>query len=150
MVEVTNLDEPGKVTLTTEVDDPGLEGVVEMVTAAVLAPHPGVAVTAEVSDADRVVGSSAEWQWSRSRSQNGSYTDIEDADDAAYTPISGDVGYYLRATVSYDDREADGKSAMATSANPVQAINSPNAAPEFRDQDADIPNVQNVMTERMV
>ena len=25
MVEVTNLDEPGKVTLTTEVDDPGLD-----------------------------------------------------------------------------------------------------------------------------
>ena len=26
---------------------------------------------------------------------------------------------------------------MATSANPVQAINSPNAAPEFPDQDAE-------------
>ena len=55
---------------------------------------------------DGVVSSSEEWQWSRSGSQNGRYTDIKDADDAEYTPISGDVGYYLRATVSYDDREA--------------------------------------------
>ena len=154
MIEVTNLDEPGKVTLTIEVDDPdqseGTIAVDAMVTATALAPHPGVAVTAKVSDADIVVSSSEEWQWSRSGSQNGSYTDIEDADNAAYTPISGDVGYYLRATVSYDDREAGGESAMATSANPVQAINSPNATPEFPDQDADTTGVQNDMATREV
>ena len=76
-------------------------------------------------------------------SKNGSYTDIEDAEAAMYTPTSGDVGYYLRATVSYKDREGDGKSAMATSANPVQSINSPNATPAFLDQDPDMAGVQN-------
>ena len=149
MIEVTNLDEPGKVALTTEMDDPGLSGD-EVVTATALAPHPDVEVTAKVTDADGVEGNSAEWQWSRSRSQSGGYTDIEDADDEAYTPTSADVGYYLRAKVSYDDREGDGKSAMATSANTVRAINSPNAAPEFPDQDADEAGVQNTDATREV
>ena len=67
-----------------------------------------------------MVSGSDEWQWSRSRSKNGSYTDIEDAEAAMYTPTSDDVGYYLRATVSYKDAEGDGKSAMATSAHKVQ------------------------------
>ena len=82
-----------------------------MVTAAALAPHPGVAVTAKVSD-DRQSGGQqrgmAVVQVEEPERQ--SYTDIEDADDAAYTAdFSGDVGYYLRATVSYDDREAEGQ-----------------------------------------
>ena len=42
-------------------------------------------------------------------------------------PTSGDVGYYLRATVSYKDRESAGKSAVGTSVNEVKAIKSPNA-----------------------
>ena len=87
-----------------------------------------------------VVTGSEEWQWSRSMSKNGSYADIEDAEMAAYTPTSGDVGYYLRATVSYKDREGDGKSAMATSANPVQSINvAERHSPAFLDQDPDMP-----------
>ena len=45
-----------------------------------------------------------------------------------YDPTTNDVGYYLRATVAYDDREGDSKSAMASSVNPVQVIRSPNAA----------------------
>ena len=61
---------------------------------------------------------------------------------ATYVPTSGDVNYYLRATVSYDDREGDGKSARATSANKVQAINSPNATPAFLDQDSTMKGVQ--------
>ena len=36
---------------------------------------------------------------------------------------SGDVGFYLRATATYNDGEGEGKSAMATSAHTVQAIN---------------------------
>ena len=46
------------------------------------------------------------------------------------------MGYYLRATVSYKDREGDGKSAVGTSANEVKGFNSPNAAPVFPDQDS--------------
>ena len=107
-------------------------------------------LTAMHSDPDGAVSGSEEWQWSRSRSKTGSYDDIEDAEMAAYTPTSGDVGYYLRSTVSYKDGEGDGKSARATSANRVQSINQPNATPEFLDQDPVMGGVQNMEATRMV
>ena len=130
-VEVTNVDEAGTVTLSS------------------LAPYPGEEFTAELSDPD---GNDRghEWQWSRSRVSNGSYADIEDAEAVTYTPETGDVGYYLRATVTYRDGEGTGKSAMATSANDVQAVNVPNAAPVFPDQDDEMEDTQNTETERTV
>ena len=131
-IEVTNMEEPGKVTLDK------------------MAPYPGVELTAMESDPDMVVSGSQEWQWSRSMSQNGTYTDIEDADMAAYTPNDGDVGYYLKATAEYEDQEDDGKSAMAMSAHVVQAINVPNETPVFPDQDPDTAGVQNTATTRMI
>ena len=131
-VEVTNEDEDGTVTLDA------------------VAPYPGVALTATDSDPDGVLSGTQEWQWSKSMSKSGSYTDIEDADEAAYTPTDGDVGYYLRATVAYDDGEGDGKSAIETSAHEVQSINSPNADPAFPDQDPDMTGVQNTEATRMV
>ena len=132
MVEVTNVDEAGSVTLDK------------------VAPYPAVLLTAAVTDPDGEVTGGDEWQWSRSRSKSSSYTDIEGAGMAAYTPTSGDVGYYLRATVTYKDGEGDGKSAMATSAHKVQAINLPNAAPAFPDQVAEMTGLQNDATTRMV
>ena len=133
-VNVTNVDEAGSVTLDK------------------MAPYPDPAVelTAEVSDPDGVVSGSEEWQWSRSMSKSGSYADIEGEEADMYTPTSGDVGYYLRATVTYKDGEGDGKSAMATSVHKVQAINSPNATPAFPDQDSSTADVQNTVTTRMV
>ena len=128
-VEVTNVDEAGTVTLSA------------------VAPYPGIALTATLADPDDQV-TSPEWQWSRSRSKTSSnYADIEDAEAAIYSPTSGDVGFYLRATVTYNDGEGEGKSAMATSAHTVQAINEPNAAPEFTDDNADTAGNQ---TTRMV
>ena len=131
-IEVTNVDEAGKVTLDK------------------VAPYPAVVLTASLSDPDDVVSGSEEWQWSRSRSKNGSYADIEDEEADMYTPTSGDVGYYLRATVSYKDVEDDGKSAKATSANRVQSINEPNADPAFPDQNDETAGVQNTEATRMV
>ena len=131
-VEVTNEEEAGKVTQDK------------------VAPYPGVELTATLSDPDDVVSASDEWQWSRSMSQTGSYAEIEDAEAVAYTPTSDDVDYYLRATVSYKDGEGDGKSAMATSAHEVQAINSPNATPAFPDQNAEMTGLQNTAATRMV
>ena len=116
-VEVTNVDEAGKVSLDK------------------VAPYPAAVLTATHGDPDGAVSSSEEWQWSKSSSKSGSYADIEDAEAAMYTPTSADVGYFLRATVSYEDGEGEGKSAMVTSAYQVQAINSPNPAPEFTDED---------------
>ena len=103
-----------------------------------MAPYPGVELTATLSDPDMAVSGSESGSGPGRLSKNGSYTDIEDAEAAAYTPTSDDVGYYLRATVTYKDGEGDGKSAMATSAHEVQAINSPNATPAFPDQDPEM------------
>ena len=119
-IEVTNVEEAGKISFSA------------------LAPHPGQELTAELSDSDTVVETSMRWEWSRSRSERGSYPAIEDAEAESYMPTSDDVGYYLRATVSYKDREGDGKSAVGTSANEVKAINSPNAAPVFPDQNPEM------------
>ena len=93
-------------------------------------PHPGLEITASLTDPDRSERDT-KWQWSRSSTRTGSYTNLADADMATYTPTANDVGYYLRATVTYKDREGSGKSAMATSVRAVQAIRSPNAAPSF-------------------
>ena len=128
-VTVTNKDEDGTVSLDK------------------LAPYPGVDLTATHTDPDDQI-TSAEWQWSRSRSKTSSnYADIEDAEADIYSPTSGDQGFYLRATVTYNDGEGEGKSAMATSAHTVQAPNVPNLLPEFTDDDADVTGNQ---TTRMV
>ena len=78
------------------------------------------------------------WQWAKSRSKNGSYTDIDNAEAATYTPTDAsgksDVGYYLRATVSYTDPEGSGKSAMMKSDYTVHGYQGQQqAAPEFAD-----------------
>ena len=101
----------------------------------VLAPYPGVQLTATLADPDDQIAG-PEWQWSRSRSKTSSnYADIEDAEAATYSPTSGDQGFYLRATVTYNDGEGEGKTAMATSVHTVQDPNVPNADPEFTDDD---------------
>ena len=115
MVKVTNKEEDGKVTLD------------EMPP-----PYPGIELTATLGDDDGTV-SGAEWQWSRSMTMNGTYTAIEDAEAATYTPTDKDVGYYLRATVAYDDAEGDGKSAKDETDHAVQPIRAPNTAPVFPD-----------------
>ena len=131
MVKVTNVEEAGKVTLSA------------------VAPYPGVSLTTRHTDPDGQIAG-AEWQWSRSMSESGSYTDIENEEAAAYSPTSGDVGYYLRATVTYNDGHDEGKSAMATSEHTVQAINLPNNTPVFPDQDPDTAGDQTDAATRMV
>ena len=119
MVEVTNVEEDGTVTLSAR------------------RPLVDVAFTAELTDPDGVA-TNPKWQWAKSRSKNGSYTDIDDnAEAATYTPTDAvgktDVGYYLRATVSYTDPESSGKSTMMKSDYAVQATRATNNAPKFAD-----------------
>ena len=121
MVEVTNVDEDGTVTLSAR------------------RPLANVAFTAEPADPDGDATNS-KWQWAKSRSKNGSYTDIDGAETATYTPTDAsgksDAGYYLRATVRYTDPEGSGKSAMMKSDYTVRATRGNNSAPEFAaDQD---------------
>ena len=109
------MDEPGTVKLTT------------------LAPRAGIALTASVTDPDSALAdvTGPVWQWAKSRNGTSSWGDIDKARSATYKPADGDAGSYLRATVTYKDRESvkDTKTAVGVSANKVKATRSQNDAP---------------------
>ena len=135
-VNVTNVDEPGTVKLTT------------------LAPRAGIALTASVTDPDSALAdvTGPVWQWAKSRNGTSSWGDIDRAKSAIYTPADVDGGYYLRATVTYKDTESarDTKTAVGVSANKVKAARSENKAPVFPDQDLDAPEDQSEAAGRTV
>ena len=114
MVKVTNVDEAGKVTLSA------------------LRPQSDTAFTATISDPDDDV-TDEKWQWAKASSRNGSYRNIASAISETYEPTDDDSGSYLRATVTYEDAEGEGKSAMMKSDFPSQRIRGSNNAPEFAD-----------------
>ena len=120
MVEVENLDEEGTVTLSAR------------------SPRASVDFTATLTDPDATDGSptsNVTWQWAKSTTKNGVYTDIEGAESALYTPTDAtgksDVGYYLQATASYTDPQGSDKSAMMKSETKVQEGRQANEVPEF-------------------
>ena len=119
MVKVTNVDEAGTVTLSAR------------------RPQTDAEFTAKIDDPDGAV-SDAKWQWAKASSKNGTYRDIDKATSEMYTPKDADSGSYLRATVTYEDAEGEGKSAMMVSEFQSQRITGGNDAPEFDDvQDPD-------------
>ena len=111
-VNVTNLDERGTVTLSWK------------------QPQVSTALTASLADPDGGV-SSLTWQWSRADTKNGSYSDVDAATSASYTPVDDDVDKFLRATASYTDGEGSGKTARMESYRDVRAAPSTNSAPAF-------------------
>ena len=87
--------------------------------------------------------SNAKWQWSKSSSKNGAYRPIDKATSATYMPKDGDIGSYLRATVTYTDPEGEDKTAKMESAFTVQGVRGSNMAPEFAaDQDPNTPGIR--------
>ena len=109
-INVTNVDEDGRVTLSLS------------------RPRDGVELTASLTDPDGVSGTPT-WQWARSGTRNGSYTNIStNGTSARYTPVADDKGKYLRATARYADGHGGSKSAKAETANAVQT------APVFSSQ----------------
>ena len=84
-----------------------------MVTLSTMEPIAGMAVAAELMDADTVVEGSVDWQWSRSMTMDGTFEHIS-AETASYTPTVADIGYYLKVTATYTDGHGSGKTAMAT------------------------------------
>ena len=60
-----------------------------------------VPLVATLTDPDGIV--SEEWQWQRSASRGGPWTDIDGATLSSYTPVAPDRDEYLRATVTYED-----------------------------------------------
>ena len=84
-VTVTNVDEDGTVTLSA------------------MQPQVGVELTAELMDLDGGVTGDT-WQWASSDAMDGTYTEIEGATSASYTPVVADANMYLRATAMYTGR----------------------------------------------
>ena len=135
MVEVTNVDEPGKVMLT-------VVGTGETTGALpVLVPQVDVVLTAALSDVDLrnadggTVTLEPEWQWYR-----GSVSDsnkISGATNAAYTPTASDVGNRLIAKATYKDGEDanNDKDAEEPTLRAVRTAPGSNSAPTFPDQD---------------
>ena len=103
IIAVTDVDEPGTVTLSPAT-----------------APRVGAVVTASLIDPDGDVTRIA-WQWASSDVMGGTYRDIVGAISSAYTPVDADEGMYLKAMASYDDAWDTDKSAAAESANAVTA-----------------------------
>ena len=100
-VTVTNIDEPGVVTL------------------APLKPKLGTALTATLADPDVVTGTPT-WLWERNNGREGWET-IDGATSASYTPTATDGDRYLRATATYTDGFGSGKTAQAMSPHVVIA-----------------------------
>ncbi|WP_419553143.1 S8 family serine peptidase [Candidatus Poriferisodalis sp.] len=94
-------------------------------------PQAGTALTAVLSDPDGGVGG-AVWSWERSQvgSRSG-WALISGAGSRSYEPVGGDVGRYLRVSVSYRDREGPGKGVMSSSLGPVLAAPLTNQPPTF-------------------
>ena len=110
-IDVTNVDEDGEVTLSSN------------------QPQVDTALTAMLDDPDGD-RSNITWNW-ESSSDNSNWTVVTGETSASYTPVEGDVGNYLRVTASYTDGHGPDKSAQKESANPVQAAPVTNVAPEF-------------------
>ena len=108
-IYVNDVEEPGTVTLSSR------------------QPIVGQALTATVSDPDDISDiDDIDWRWERSSNQTG-WIPIGGATADTYTPATGDMGYYLRATASYIDEQGPAKSAQAISAYAVEAAPGRNA-----------------------
>ena len=102
-VNVTNVDEPG----TVNISSPNNEVKVD------------IQLTAELDEGDEetVIG----WQWASSSDGSTGWSDISGATNNTYTPVEGDVGNYLRATVTYNDPLGSGKTLSAEAGTAVEA-----------------------------
>ena len=96
------------------------------VTLSPKAPLVDMAVTASVSDPDGGVTGTT-WLWVSSASEDGTFTAIDGATSASYTPDSDDANRYLRAMATYSDsyrsnRTATSAAVMVTSDDRPQAV----------------------------
>ena len=109
-VTVTDVDEPGKVTFDQ--------------------PQPQVSRDLKASFSDEDGDEGPSWQWSRGASMEGPWTDIDGAMTAARNPTAADVGMYLRATVTYEDKFGE-QTVSGVTVNAVEERTVANAAPAF-------------------
>ena len=100
-VTVTDIDEPGTVTLSP------------------LRPKLGTALTATLADPDVVSGTTT-WQWERNDGRE-DWAEIAGAMSASYSPTAADGDRYLRVTATYTDSFGAGKTAEAMAPHVVIA-----------------------------
>ena len=112
-VDVTNVGEPGRLVRSS--------------------PQPQVEAAFTVTLTDPDIVQSTTWTWERSTRSGGGWQLVSGATAKSYTPVVGDIGYYLRATATYRDGYSPDTdiSISAVSENPVQARPPVNSAPEF-------------------
>ena len=84
----------------------------------------GIGVTAAVRDPGDLFGnvSNEAWQWQRSATEYGAYSDIAAAEGGTsnpYTPSAGDLGMWLKAKATYDVDSSTGQTAQGTTQQPV-------------------------------
>ena len=81
----------------------------------------GIGVTADVGSLFGNI-SNESWQWQRSATEYGAYSDILAAEGGTsnpYTPSAGDLGMWLKAKGTYDVGSSTGQTAQATTLQPV-------------------------------
>ena len=158
MVEVTNEEEAAAVGIELSSLQPQIaksitvdyvDGVGNPLVNAAGAAYTGIVDDDRDKDAatsSDIPPGDVEWQWSKSSSKSGAFTDIpgDAAKMVSYTPGSADRGVYLRVTGTYEDGEGEGKSVEATSEYAVRAFPSGNSAPAFA-EDFDTETADNQM-----
>ena len=151
-VVVTNVNEPGKVTLSS------------------IQPAVGTPLTATVTDPDGEV-TNVIWQWTSGPTEaTADGEDIDDATSATYTPTAGDaaeeddtgdIGNFLRATAHYNDPQGpddkdtastieNQRDVMVISKNAVRELPETNAAPVFTERSVAREVAENTATDGAV
>ena len=101
-------------------------------------PQPQVTRDLTASFTDDDVGEKPKWQWSKSMDKNaadGDWMAISGATSAKRAPAAADDGYYLRATVTYEDSFGE-KTISGVTDNAVEEETLSNAAPKYGAIDA--------------
>ena len=108
-IMVTNEEEAGTVTLNPT------------------RPSVGTGITASLEEGDDIVGT-VMWQWASADAMDGTFTDIDGATSATYTPVEADAGMFLMATATYTDDFGNDSAYMVSSAAVTQlAVNGADA-----------------------
>ena len=87
------------------------------VTLSDTSPESTKAVTATLLDPDGGTNSLT-YQWQK-KVGTGEWTDITSANTSSYTPVSGDVGAFLRCVVQYNDNYQDNNTATSAATSAV-------------------------------
>ena len=102
-VGVTNVDEPGSLTITGMAKGGETLGI-------------------NLTDPDGSISNRTS-RWQRAASATGPWADITSATSSTYTLVAADVGKYIRVVVNYRDAEGSGKSLTSAATGPIAAGN---------------------------